>query len=105
LAAQVFHIGWLISAAVHEAPHRVQQLQPILQRGFLDRLPDVKTLFALEEFPIAPDVLRIDLEFLSVLGRALPTDFSFGHGKIWWWLVSMLVWQGRCLRNCRLLVS
>jgi hypothetical protein len=30
----------------------------------------------------APDVLGIDLKFLTVLGDALPSNFGFGHLKL-----------------------
>ena len=40
----------------------------------------VEAFFAMEKFPFAPDMLRIDLEFLAIFRHALPTDFSFWHG-------------------------
>src|ERR1019366_1901206 len=79
---QPFLVIRLIAAARDEASHRIEQFQPVFHWRLGDGLPHIKALFALEEFPFAPDVLRIDLQLLAVIGHALPTDFGLGHGSV-----------------------
>src|SRR5665213_2065955 len=78
-AAQPLLVVRLITAAVDEPLHRVEQLEPVFQRRFRHALPLVKTLRAMKKTPFAADVLHIDLQLFAVLVDALPTDFSFGH--------------------------
>lgn len=79
LSAQSHFIVRLVTAAIDEALNRIEQFHPIFQRRFGNGLPDIVTLFALEKFPVAPDVLRIDLQLHAIFRDPLPTDFSFWH--------------------------
>jgi len=78
--AQVFFVGGLVSPADDEALQGVEEFEPIFERRFGDVLPLVEALFAVKKFPLASDVLGVNLELDAFVGDAFPTDFSFGHG-------------------------
>jgi len=80
--SDVFFVVGLVAAADDEALDGVEEFQPIFQGRFGDGLPLVEAFFAVKEFPFASDVLGVDLEFEAVFGDTFPTDFSFGHGDL-----------------------
>lgn len=77
--AHRFLIVRLIPAAYDQSLNGVEQLEPIFQRWFRNGLPLVEPFLAMEEFPFTPDVLRVDLDLLTFVGDAFPTDFGFRH--------------------------
>ena len=81
LPSQQFFIIRLVTTAGDEPLHGVQQLQPVFQRRFLDRLPGVEPLEAVKKLPITAHVLHVDLQFLTIFGHAFPGYFGFGHFK------------------------
>jgi hypothetical protein len=79
LSSQLFLVGWLVTSPRDEPLDCVQQFQPILQGRVCDGLPDFESFSPVKKFPIPPDVLGVNLQFLAVFRDPFPTDFSFGH--------------------------
>lgn len=81
-SAQSFLVIRLQPAAGDESLHGIEQLQPVGQRRLGHGLPLLEPPFAVEETPLAAHMLGIDLNFLSVVGDAFPTDLSLWHGRV-----------------------
>ena len=64
---------------VYAALHCIQQLQPILQRWFFNRLPLIVPAFAGKESPVASHMLRVNLQMDSFLRYPFPANLCFRH--------------------------
>jgi hypothetical protein len=70
------------SPSVDESLDSIQKFEPIRERRFRNGLPSVITLLAGEKYPLTPDVLRVNLQALSFISDAFPTDFGFRHASL-----------------------
>ena len=69
-------------AAVDAAAHAIKQFDPILKQRVLVLLPFVVAFAARVKNPASAHMMGIDLQRLTVVVCAFPTDFCFGHWSI-----------------------